>query len=108
MDWLMTSLGDLFNLLAIEIEHVLSPEWWSTHTVPLFNILMIDLTLAGDNAIVVGMAASRVPKEMRGKVIFWGITGAVILRIMFSAVAQQMLQVIGLTLAGGLLLLFVC
>ena len=65
MDWLMTSLGDLFNLLAIEIEHVLSPEWWSTHTVPLFNILMIDLTLAGDNAIVVGMAASRVPKEMR-------------------------------------------
>ncbi len=74
---------------------------------PLFNILMIDLTLAGDNAIVVGMAASRVEKSMRAKVIFWGIAGAVVLRILFSGVAQQMLQVIGLTLAGGLLLLFV-
>ena len=75
---------------------------------PLFNILMIDLTLAGDNAIVVGMAASRVKPEMRAKVIFWGIAGAVILRIIFASVTQQMLQVIGLTLAGGILLLFVC
>ena len=108
MDWLITGLSDLFNVLSVEIGHMLSPEWWRTHWVALFNILMIDLTLAGDNAIVVGMAASRVPKEMRGKVIFWGITGAVVLRIMFSAVAQQMLQIIGLTLAGGLLLLFVC
>ncbi len=110
MQVLMTILGGtcLTCVFAIEIEHLLSPEWWRTHTVPLFNILMIDLTLAGDNAIVVGMAASRVPKPMRAKVIFWGIAGAVILRIMFSAVAQQMLQVIGLTLAGGILLLFVC
>ena len=52
--------------------------------VPLFNILMIDLTLAGDNAIVVGMAASRVQPDMRAKVIFWGIAGAVILRIIFA------------------------
>jgi YjbE family integral membrane protein len=108
MEWLITSLGELYSVLSVEIGHMLSPEWWRTHSVALFNILMIDLTLAGDNAIVVGMAASRVPKAMRGKVIFWGITGAVVLRIMFSAVAQQMLQVIGLTLAGGLLLLFVC
>lgn len=108
MDWLITGLGDLLTVLSVEIGHMLSPEWWRTHSVALFNILMIDLTLAGDNAIVVGMAASRVQKDMRAKVIFWGIAGAVVLRILFSAVAQQMLQVIGLTLAGGLLLLFVC
>ena len=93
--------------LLTEIGHLASPTWWQQNAVPLFNILMIDLTLAGDNAIVVGMAASRVQKEMRAKVIFWGIAGAVLLRILFSGIAQQMLQVIGLTLAGGLLLLFV-
>lgn len=108
MEWLINSVGDLIATLGVEIGHLVSPDWWRMHSVALFNILMIDLTLAGDNAIVVGMAASQVPKPMRAKVIFWGITGAVVLRIMFSAVAQQMLQVIGLTLAGGLLLLFVC
>lgn len=108
MDWLINGLSDLISVLSVEIGHMLSPEWWRTHSVALFNILMIDLTLAGDNAIVVGMAASRVQKDMRAKVIFWGIAGAVVLRILFSAVAQQMLQVVGLTLAGGLLLLFVC
>jgi len=82
-------------------------DWLAENAVALFNILMIDLTLAGDNAIVVGMAASRVKPEMRSKVIFWGIAGAVVLRILFSGIAQQLLQVIGLTLAGGLLLLFV-
>ena len=108
MDWLVTNFSALLSTLSTEIGHMLSPEWWHTHAGALFNILMIDLTLAGDNAIVVGMAASRVQPSIRAKVIFWGITGAVVLRIMFSAVAQQMLQVIGLTLAGGLLLLFVC
>jgi YjbE family integral membrane protein len=93
--------------LLTELGHLTSPAWWHQNAVPLFNILMIDLTLAGDNAIVVGMAASRVQKELRAKVIFWGIAGAVVLRILFSGIAQQMLQVIGLTLAGGLLLLFV-
>lgn len=83
-------------------------DWLEMNALALFNILMIDLTLAGDNAIVVGMAASKVKKEIRSKVIFWGILGAVVLRILFSGVAQQMLQIIGLTLAGGLLLLFVC
>ena len=97
----------LLNELIVEIGHLTSPTWWQQHWVALFNILMIDLTLAGDNAIVVGMAASRVRKDMRAKVIFWGIAGAVVLRILFSGIAQQMLQVIGLTLAGGLLLLFV-
>lgn len=108
MDWLITNLGALLSTISVELGHVVSPEWWRTHTVPLFKILMIDLTLAGDNAIVVGMAASRVKSELRAKVIFWGIAGAVILRILFAGIAQQMLQVIGLTLAGGILLLFVC
>jgi YjbE family integral membrane protein len=97
----------MLEALLTEIGHLASPEWWHQNAVPLFNILMIDLTLAGDNAIVVGMAASRVQPSMRAKVIFWGIAGAVVLRILFSSIAQQMLQVIGLTLAGGLLLLFV-
>lgn len=82
-------------------------DWLTENAVALFNILMIDLTLAGDNAIVVGMAASRVHPSMRSKVIFWGIAGAVVLRVLFSGIAQQLLQVIGLTFAGGLLLLFV-
>lgn len=82
-------------------------EWLSLHAVELVNIIIIDLTLAGDNAIVVGMAASRVAPSLRAKVIFWGIAGAVILRVLFSGVAVQLLQIIGLTLAGGLLLLFV-
>jgi YjbE family integral membrane protein len=97
----------MLEALLTEIGHLTSPAWWAANAVPLFNILMIDLTLAGDNAIVVGMAASRVHPSMRAKVIFWGIAGAVVLRILFSGIAQQMLQVIGLTLAGGLLLLFV-
>lgn len=108
MHALLNGIQELWTVLVTDIGLLLSPEWWRTHWVPLFNILMIDLTLAGDNAIVVGMAASRVEKAMRTKVIFWGILGAVILRILFSGVAQQMLQVIGLTLAGGILLLFVC
>lgn len=82
-------------------------QWISDHAVELVNIIIIDLTLAGDNAIVVGMAASRVAPNLRAKVIFWGIAGAVILRVLFSGVAVQLLQIIGLTLAGGLLLLFV-
>ena len=69
---------------------------------------MIDLVLAGDNAIVVGMAAAGLPKEQRGKVILIGIVAATILRIMFALVTTQLLLIIGLTLAGGLLLLWVC
>jgi YjbE family integral membrane protein len=69
---------------------------------------MIDLVLAGDNAIVVGMAAAGLPKEQRGKVILVGIAAATVLRIMFALVTTQLLLIIGLTLAGGLLLLWVC
>lgn len=108
METLAFSAATMMTDLATEIGHLFSPTWWQANWVALFNILMIDLTLAGDNAIVVGLAASRVRKDLRAKVIFWGIAGAVVLRILFSGMAQQMLQVIGLTLAGGLLLLFVC
>jgi len=108
MESLALSAASMVTELSEEIGHLLSPTWWQLNSLALFNILMIDLTLAGDNAIVVGMAASRVRPDMRAKVIFWGIAGAVVLRILFSGIAQQMLQIIGLTLAGGLLLLFVC
>lgn len=74
----------------------------------LAQIIMIDVVLAGDNAIVVGLAASRVSPELRARVIFWGIAGAVVLRIAFAAVTTQLLAIVGLTLAGGLLLLWVC
>lgn len=69
---------------------------------------MIDVVLAGDNAIVVGMAAARVEREQRVKVIFWGVVAAVVLRIAFSLVTLKLLAVVGLSLAGGLLLLWVC
>lgn len=74
----------------------------------LAQIIMIDVVLAGDNAIIVGLAASRVSPELRAKVIFWGIAGAVVLRILFAAVTTQLLAIVGLTLAGGILLLWVC
>ena len=69
---------------------------------------MIDLVLAGDNAIVVGMAAATVAKELRRRVIFYGILLAVVLRIAFAGVTMELLGIIGLTLAGGILLLWVC
>jgi YjbE family integral membrane protein len=74
----------------------------------LIQVIFIDLVLAGDNAIIVGLAASRVATHMRAKVIFWGIAGAVVLRIVFASIVTQLLMIIGLTLAGGLLLLWVC
>lgn len=71
------------------------------------QVIFIDLVLAGDNAIVVGMAAASVPLEYRRKVIFWGTGAAIGLRIVFALITTQLLAIIGLTLAGGLLLLFV-
>jgi YjbE family integral membrane protein len=76
--------------------------------VALLQIIVIDVVLAGDNAIVVGLAASRVAPEIRARVIFWGLAGAVVLRILFAAIATQLLAIIGLTFAGGILLLWVC
>jgi YjbE family integral membrane protein len=80
----------------------------SQQLVALSQIIIIDFVLAGDNAIVVGMAASRVHPSIRAKVILLGVGGAVVLRILFAAVATQLLTIVGLTLAGGILLLWVC
>ena len=82
--------------------------WLQQDFFALLNVIMIDVVLAGDNAIIVGMAASRVAPEIRAKVIFWGIAGAVVLRILFAGITAQLLNVVGLTFAGGLLLLWVC
>jgi YjbE family integral membrane protein len=94
--------------LIIELAGLVTYDWWQQNWAAFLNILMIDLVLAGDNAIIVGLAASRVAPEQRARVIFWGIAGAVILRILFAAVTNQLLQIIGLTLAGGILLLWIC
>lgn len=74
----------------------------------LGQVIFIDLVLAGDNAIVVGMAAAGVAREKRARVIFWGIAAAVVLRIVFALITTHLLNIIGLTFAGGLLLLWVC
>ncbi|MDC0940458.1 TerC family protein [Candidatus Pelagibacter sp.] len=73
----------------------------------LGQIIFIDLVLAGDNAIIIGMVASKFPVEQRKKVIFWGIGGAVILRIILTMLTAYLLQIIGLRLIGGLLLLYI-
>jgi YjbE family integral membrane protein len=73
----------------------------------LGQVVMIDLVLAGDNAVVIGMAAAQVPMKMRRKVIFWGLAAAVLLRLGLAVIAVQLMQIIGLTLAGGILLLWV-
>ena len=73
----------------------------------LTQIIFIDLVLAGDNAIVIGIVASKFPPEQRKKVIFWGIGGAVILRIILTLLTAYLLQITGLRLIGGLLLLYI-
>jgi len=74
----------------------------------LLQVVLIDIVLAGDNAIVIGMAASRVPVSARRKVIFWGLVVAVVARVILAAATVELLQVIGLMFAGGILLLWVC
>ena len=71
------------------------------------QIVLIDLVLAGDNAIIIGMVASQFPAEQRKKIIFWGIGGAVILRIILTLLTAYLLQITGLRLIGGLLLLYI-
>lgn len=74
----------------------------------LFQVVMIDLVLAGDNAVVIGLAAASVHPSLRRKAIVFGILAATVLRIIFALVATQLLAIVGLLLAGGLLLLWVC
>ena len=73
----------------------------------LTQIILIDLVLAGDNAIIIGMVASKFPLEQRKKIIFWGIGGAIILRIILTLLTAYLLQITGLRLLGGLLLLYI-
>ncbi len=86
------------------IEQLLAPEALTA----FFKVVMIDLVLAGDNAIVIGLAAAGLPKAQRNKAILVGVAAATVLRILFAVVAVQLLKVIGLVLVGGLLLLWVC
>ena len=72
------------------------------------QIVLIDLVLAGDNAIIIGMVASQFPPEERKKIIFWGIGAAVILRIILTLLTAYLLQITGLRLIGGLALLYIC
>ncbi|MBR0680325.1 TerC family protein [Roseomonas eburnea] len=80
------------------------PEWLQ----PLAMVLFIDVVLAGDNAIVVGMAAAGLPADQRRKAIFWGIIAATVMRIAFASITVQLLNIVGIVLAGGVLLLWVC
>lgn len=80
------------------------PEW----LIPLAQVLFIDIVLAGDNAIVVGMAAAGLPPDQRRTAILLGIGAATVMRIGFAAITTQLLAIVGLTLAGGVLLLWVC
>ena len=74
----------------------------------LIEIILIDLVLAGDNAIIIGMVASKFEDSNRKKIIFWGIGGAVVLRIIFTFITAYLLQISGLRLVGGILLLYIC
>ena len=75
---------------------------------PLIQVILVDLMLAADNAIVIGLAAASVPANLRPRVIMFGIAAAAVLRILFALVTVQLLQIVGLVLVGGLLLLWVC
>ena len=85
-------------------EELLSPSALSA----LVQVLMIDLVLAGDNAVAVGLAGGGLPPEQRRKAIFWGLVAAVVTRIGFALITTQLLGIVGLLFAGGLLLLWVC
>ncbi|MFS8123301.1 TerC family protein [Rhizobium sp. BR 250] len=76
--------------------------------IALGQVILIDLVLAGDNAIVIGLAAAGLPKEQRTRAILIGIAAATVLRVIFAALATQLLAIVGLLLAGGILLLWVC
>jgi YjbE family integral membrane protein len=74
----------------------------------LIQVVLIDIVLAGDNVVVISMAAARVPQIVRRKVIFWGLVAAVVLRVVLATITAELLAVIGLMFAGGILLLWVC
>ena len=91
-------------LEASTLQQLLSPDvWWA-----FGKVVLIDLVLAGDNAVVIGMAAAGLPKAQRSKAILIGIVAATVLRILFATMAVELLKLVGLGLVGGFLLLMVC
>ncbi len=92
------------NKNGCHMSEFLTPEALSA----LLQVIFIDLVLAGDNAIVIGLAAAGLPKDQRNKAILIGIVAATVLRIGFAAITTQLLQIVGLLLVGGILLLWVC
>ena len=107
MEWLTQDLAIMLNTFASEASKLLTFEWYRENFFALLNITMIDIVLAGDNAIVVGALAAGLPPDQRRKVILIGITAALVLRIFFALIVVQLLQIVGLIFAGGLLLLWV-
>jgi YjbE family integral membrane protein len=89
---------------VVDFAHLFTPESLSAFA----QVIMIDLVLAGDNAVIIGLAAAGLPADQRRKAIIVGIIAATVLRIAFAGVAIQLLQIVGLLLAGGVLLLWVC
>ena len=89
------------------MENFFSPDFLAAGSAFL-QVMMIDLVLAGDNAVAVGLAAGGLPAEQRRKVILWGLAAAVVMRIGFALITTQLLGIIGLLFAGGILLLWVC
>ncbi len=83
-------------------------QYFSPEVAAFLMVIGIDLALAGDNAIVIGLAAAGLPKDQRNKAILLGVIAATVLRIVFALVTTQLLQIVGLLLAGGILLLWVC
>ena len=97
------SPADIWNSIVHDFSNITEPAAFAA----FLQVLMIDLVLAGDNAIVVGALAAGLPPEQRKKVIFIGVMAALVLRIFFALIVTQLLQIIGLILVGGLLLLWV-
>src|SRR4029079_19115506 len=83
-------------------------QFGSSEVTALVQVIMIDLVLAGDNAIVIGLAAAGLPAQQRVRAILVGVIAATVLRIIFALITTELLQIIGLLLAGGILLLWVC
>ena len=83
------------------------PHFLDPSLAALLQVILIDIVLAGDNAVVIGMAAARVPRAHRGRVVFWGLAAAVILRVILATLTASILETIGLMFAGGILLLWV-
>ena len=83
------------------------PEFDHAALTAFLQVVMIDVVMAGDNAVIIGMAAARVAKPDRDKVVFWGLAASVVLRVLLAMGAASILEIIGLTLAGGVLLLWV-